>query len=368
MIYTVPDYYNEFKCIAGECEDTCCSGWQIVIDDRKLMEYMSSGKYPTIDMKEYVDFEEGVFKQQKDRRCKFLRDDNLCKLCFEYGEDALCKTCHLYPRHIEEFENVRETTLSLSCPEVARILLNKRERVELITTEDDKEETYEDFDFMLYSMLLDARDVMLEILQNRSIDIDVRAGMVLGLANDIDIRLSDGRLFTVQELLTYVASQEALSKSEKKIKDFTCNKSRVYRYMKKKFETLFKLEPIGYDWINLYTESKRNLFGRGEEHYTKWSERFDEYMSQKELTFDIQMEQILVYFVITYFCGAVYDGEIYGKGKLCIYSAYYIKELLKAAFIRNGGQLSQEEIEDITLRYSRELEHSDANLNRIEKF
>ncbi len=146
------------------------------------------------------------------------------------------------------------------------------------------------------------------------------------------------------------------------------DKKRVYEYMKKKFDRLFRLEPISYDWINLYTETNHILYKKGEDNYTKISKEFDEYMTGKSLSFDIQLEQILVYFIFTYFCGAVYDGNIYGKGKLCIYSAYYIKELLKAAFVRNGGELSEEEIQDIVLRYSRELEHSDINLSRIEEF
>lgn len=368
MIYTTPDYYEEFVCIADKCPDTCCSGWQIVIDDEYYKKYKSGKEFPSINMKEYVDFKEKVFKQSEDRRCAFLRDDNLCKLCFEYGEDALCRTCHLYPRHIEEFENVRETTLSISCPEVARIILNKYEPVKFITKETEEEEEYEEFDFMLYSALLDARDVMIEILQNRSIDIDVRAGMILGLANDMDVRLEDGRFFTIEELLDYAVTSDALEKSCVKINKFKSDKKRVYEYMKKKFERLFRLEPISYDWINLYTETSHILYKKGLEYYTEISDKFDKYMAEKSMSFDIQLEQILVYFVFTYFCGAVYDGNIYGKGKLCVYSAYYIKELLKAAFVKNDGEISEEEIQDIVLRYSRELEHSDINLSRIEEF
>ncbi|MEG0772579.1 hypothetical protein [Clostridium sp.] len=33
MKVPVPDYLKEFKCIASRCEDTCCDGWEIVIDD-----------------------------------------------------------------------------------------------------------------------------------------------------------------------------------------------------------------------------------------------------------------------------------------------------------------------------------------------
>ena len=39
MLYTIPDYYHEFSCIAGECEDTCCAGWQIVADEAALKKY-----------------------------------------------------------------------------------------------------------------------------------------------------------------------------------------------------------------------------------------------------------------------------------------------------------------------------------------
>ena len=103
------------------------------------------------------------------------------------------------------------------------------------------------------------------------------------------------------------------------------------------------------------------------ENYTDISEKFDAY-NKKDKRFDVILEQILVYFVFTYFCGAVYDSNIYGKAKLCVYSVYYIKELLKAMFVRNDYELTQEEIEDIVIRYSRELEHSDINLGKIEEF
>ncbi|MDO4189045.1 MAG: flagellin lysine-N-methylase [Lachnospiraceae bacterium] len=368
MVYTTPDYFDDFLCIADKCPDTCCSGWQIVINDEYLEKYKEKNTFPTINMHEYVDFKEKVFKQSEDRRCSFLRDDNLCKLCFEYGEDALCKTCHLYPRHIEEFENVRETTLSLSCPEVARIILSRFSPVKFISKETDEYEEYDDFDFMLYSTLLDARDVMIEILQNRSIPIDVRAGMVLGLCHDIDKRFNEDRFFTVQELLDYAVTTKALERSCEKIEKYKSDSKKVYDRMYKKYKKLFKLEPISYDWINLYTETEYILYKKGEKFYTEKSKEFDEYMCNKAISFDIQLEQILVYFIFTYFCGAVYDGDIYGKGKLSVYSAYYIKELLKAAYIRNDGEILEDEIQDIVLRYSRELEHSDINLNRIEGF
>ena len=167
MLYTIPDYYHEFTCVAGKCEDTCCAGWQIVADEASLENYKNETDTFAERLKESVNWEEGTFKQDKERRCAFLNQSNLCDMYTALGEESLCRTCKLYPRHIEEFEDVREVTLSVSCPEVARILMNKKEPVHFLTYETDEEEDYEDFDPFLYSKLLDARDVMIEILQDR---------------------------------------------------------------------------------------------------------------------------------------------------------------------------------------------------------
>ena len=82
---------------------------------------------------------------------------------------------------------------------------------------------------------------------------------------------------------------------------------------------------------------------------------------------EIQKEQLLVYFVSTYFCGAVYDGQVFSKMKMALLSAEAIGEILKARWLKNGRQLDEEDVIDVVYRYSREVEHSDENLKKIEK-
>ena len=78
-------------------------------------------------------------------------------------------------------------------------------------------------------------------------------------------------------------------------------------------------------------------------------------------------EQILVYFISTYFCGAVYDGRIWGKARMAVVSAFLIYELWKARWLKNEGTLDLEDMTEILYRFSRELEHSDQNLEQMEK-
>ena len=43
MIVRVPDYFSEFSCIAGDCKDSCCLGWEIDIDDKSYEYYKTIG-------------------------------------------------------------------------------------------------------------------------------------------------------------------------------------------------------------------------------------------------------------------------------------------------------------------------------------
>ena len=36
MRYLKPHYYDKFVCTAADCPDTCCAGWQIMIDEDSL--------------------------------------------------------------------------------------------------------------------------------------------------------------------------------------------------------------------------------------------------------------------------------------------------------------------------------------------
>ncbi|MBQ8038633.1 MAG: flagellin lysine-N-methylase, partial [Lachnospiraceae bacterium] len=195
MLYTIPDYYKEFQCIADKCPDTCCAGWQIVIDEQSLERYKKTrGKFFRRVLSS-IDWRKSVFRQDKEKRCAFLNENNLCDLYSACGEKSLCRTCRQYPRHTEEFEGVREITLSISCPEVARILMNRRTPVKFISYEKDGEEEYEDFDPFLFSILEDSRTEMIRILQDRELPIRTRVLLVLGIAHDMQGRINRQEMF-----------------------------------------------------------------------------------------------------------------------------------------------------------------------------
>ena len=373
MLYTFPDYYKEFTCTADKCEDTCCAGWEIVIDKRSLNKYKMALRTADRPVKRRlltsVKWVRGTFRQDKNKRCAFLNNSNLCDLYASLGKGALCKTCKLYPRHIEEFEDVREVTLSVSCPEVARILMNKKEPVCFLECEKTGTEEYEDYDPFLYSVLADVRDVLIQIAQNREILMEVRWKMIEGLAHDIQTRIERGQLFSCEEVLERYQSERAILHFEKICERDAADKHirrKAYEKTRKLYRKLHTLELLRDDWELLVYETEAMLYENTWEVYDGMKREFADWLTEYRPEWEIQCEQILVYFLSTYFCGAVYDGEADKKVQLALNSVCLIRELLLGRFLKNEKCLTMEDVTEIVYRYSREIEHSDPNLEAVE--
>lgn len=382
MLYTIPDYYKEFQCVADRCEDTCCAGWQIVIDQETLKKYKKiKGDFRKRIWKS-VNWFQGTFRQDKDKRCAFLNENNLCDLYLSQGEEGFCKTCREYPRHTEEFEGVREITLSISCPEVARMLMSRVEPVKFLNYEKEGEEEFEDFDPFLYSILEEARKEMISILQNRALSIEERVVLVLGMAHDIQGRVKRQTIFEGFDVIEKYTTPRALEYA----KAYACKKQKKrkdVRFAYRMFCHLQKLELLKEEW-GIWLEETKDLLYSDQQKYKKLQEEFTYYLKNpkeslyvekgnrqksecQRITEDILMEQLLVYFLFTYFPGAVYDGEVYAKVQMSVYLVWMIREMWLARWIKNEKTLNMEEMTELVYRLSREVEHSDLNLKQIEK-
>lgn len=351
MYYLYPDYYKKFHCTADKCIDTCCAEWQIVIDDDSLEKY---GKYEgdyQQTLCQNIDWEEGVFEHNKRGKCAFLRGDNLCDMYIHMGAGSLCSTCREYPRHTEEFENLREITLSLSCPEVAKIVMNTTEPVTFISKEDDEDESYEDFDYFLFSELEDVREEMICIMQNRSISIGDRIGKILQISASVQRHYDAGSLILWKE---FDESDRVRVNDEYEFFE------RVFLFLFEEFEILYP------QWAEVLVESRLFLFSEGREVFEQNKEEFETWWNTSGLTpLEIVLEQLVVYFISVYLLGAVYDENVLGKIDACIGHTIEIYLLLLGRWLKHG-ELAMDDVMEVVYRYSREIEHSDENLERAE--
>jgi lysine-N-methylase len=368
MQFTIPHYYNKFRCVAGECPDTCCAGWAIMIDDLTKKRYQMRKDAFGRRLNQWIDWKNGSFKQC-DGRCALLNKDNLCDIYKEAGPGMLCKTCRDYPRHIEEFEGVREISLSLSCEEAAGLILGCEEPVRFLTKEDERAESYPDFDFLLFTKLMDARDLILSFLQNRNMDCRLRIAMALGFSHDMQRRINEEKLYELDELMKRYQGTGGTEIVEQKMAVRRIEDRIRYEKMKKWFSLFRKLEVLNESWPQYLGTLKRILFDAGAESYEENRKAFHRYLMEEEgrkRQWEQWSEQLMVYFIFTYFCGAVYDGHPYVKAKLAAVCTILIQEMGQAVFKRNEGSLDFKEFVHLAHRFSREVEHSDLNLNTLE--
>jgi len=130
-----PTYAKGFRCIGPACEETCCVGWNVPVDQASYEKYQTLPAGPLrtlIDThilrapEEQAASQPGIFawiNLPRSLACPFLNEARLCQIQVEHGESYLCHTCATFPRTSYTIDSMQETTLTLSCPEAARLVL-----------------------------------------------------------------------------------------------------------------------------------------------------------------------------------------------------------------------------------------------------
>ena len=353
MKRTYPDYYDDFNCIADKCPQTCCAGWQIEIDEDALNRYREKAI-------KTVDFKHECFFQDKEKRCMNLNENGLCKLILEHGEDILCNTCRLFPRHIEEFENVREYSLSISCPEVAAYLLKRKEPVTYRTIEDDEVDTeeYDEEEQLVYIKLDLLRDAFFKIVLDRALSFAEKAGRILAIASEFQARMDD--ILMNGDDIDSVDVEGAIAADYQPMEITASNRYTIFKVMK-------KWEYTGDEFKDVLKMTEKALYKERSQDEADLEKEMMNSLSSQGIDWDILTEQILHYFLYIYFCGSAYDEFYFGQAQLAVATCLHIKDFAMA-HLKTHGTISPEDVIYFTYLYARELEHSVPNVLATERY
>ena len=138
---------------------------------------------------------------------------------------------------------------------------------------------------------------------------------------------------------------------------------------REELQVLRGLERLRPEWDQVLNQVERWLYQGTEETYRKIYEEFHRMygaLSSYKEEWENLGEQLLMFFVYTYFCGAVYDDMVCSKMELALFSVRWIQEILIARWLENGKKLTMQDVEEVSWQYAREVEHSDDNLNALE--
>ena len=166
MILRKSAYFDDFRCIASACPDSCCKEWDVQVDAVSAEIYRNlTGALGDRLRSVLQDVDGEAVMTIEDGRCPMWRQDGLCRIQAELGEEALCHVCREFPRLTHDYGDFIERGLELSCPEAARMILCAAPAPFIEEQTDGGEAEYDE---EAMEVLLRTRKQVLEILSDDS--------------------------------------------------------------------------------------------------------------------------------------------------------------------------------------------------------
>lgn len=328
-----PSYIKEFHCTAAACRDTCCAGWEIVLDEEALHRYKKvSGAFGE-RLKKEIKTEDGesYFALTKEKRCPFLDINGLCDIYKHLGEEALCDICTEHPRFYNWIGDYTEKGLGLCCEEAERLLFSHKEPLTFICTEPEEgEEIAEDL-----QALLQIRKEAFAILQNRERPFTERIAAFKQYMEQVQAALDGDMDISDEEALKNVCFP-----SEEKIR-------QILGF----YHTLDFLDPAWKQLLKQAESDAKNIAEKGADLLSADASR------------EYEWEHVAVYLLFRYCLEAIYDGDILTRAGLVCHCLELLAIL--AAEIALQSAYTTEKRDTLLRMFSREIEYCPENMEAV---
>ncbi len=146
-------FMSRFRCIGPACEQHCCGGWRIDVDEKHAaMLRVAAGndgsdrariRAALVNRRRDAPGKKRsppgpppqMLKVDGDGNCVLLEPDGRCHIHATLGPALLPDVCTAYPRRVVQIDKRKELTGSISCPEVARQVLLHEDAFEQVPLE-----------------------------------------------------------------------------------------------------------------------------------------------------------------------------------------------------------------------------------------
>ncbi len=379
MIESYPAYYERFHCIAGACEDTCCAGWEIDIDE-KTWEFYKQVKGPFGErlralIREYSPDDEDVYEShgfvlRADGRCPFLDDEGLCEIYRELGEAALCDVCTYTPRNFLEYGGRREIAISAACPEAGRLIYAENQRTTFVERESGEEleieESEEEIRFA--DQIRAARDRAIEILQNRELEIEERLCRFLFYAERVQECLNENAPEKIRNIEKSDGSEndsrlERADEARAAEKEEEPRAAEQYEYFLARLRIFSDMDSVNEAWERLLDRMRERYVDspRGILLYEEDGRKYREAMSRQGRLYEL--EHLAVYYVFLCVARCVDDYDFLGKAKFVAMCYLMNRDMDILRCGEQGGKISKKDRLAHAALFAREVEHSQDNMD-----
>ncbi|MDE5893154.1 MAG: flagellin lysine-N-methylase [Acetatifactor sp.] len=307
MKYIFTDIFKDFACVGGKCIDSCCfREWGILVDDITYQKYASLEEPLRSYICSHIEKTEQGYRiiEGSHGRCPFLNQQNLCDIYSMVSPEAMCDTCRIYPRKIEQYYDVVMGTMFVSCPEVARMLLEKETPIMFCFTEDQGENVSGNVDWILYNELINGLVTTTDILQDRDLALWQRFQLVLIVTSVIQEHIEKNDLTSLRETIECFRDKEYRRRMYEEYQVNPLEGRESWRFIYSLFEHIFsdKNASAGQE---TFEDRFRSIGAEDERTYQEWNNEF------KSMDLNIEYENLTVQFIFEYYMDALKGESLY---------------------------------------------------------
>lgn len=369
MKLRVPDYYDEFQCIADKCSDNCCiGGWEIDIDVDTYERYQQmSGETGEKIRSSIIQTEDGDYCFRLiDGRCPMLTEEGLCVVHKELGEKYLGVVCSQFPRYSEYYGTIKESGIGMACEEAARIMLCKNRKFTLnISPLEEKYEQDSEYDSEYAAKIFNVREVVFKILCKEDLSVNEKLIVILSLGNEVQKIINDGDYDTIKDITAEYTKEygvDILEDTRSMFDNGEFDNISLHDSIRQILVPYEEMEILNDTWESMLKDVIYSLFEQmDKDEYTALSEEFSTYISSREYEY----RQLLEYYVFRYFAKSIYDYDVLGKCQMLVTNFFMIKQMDMLKWLDNHRNYSFDDRMDIVHIFSRQVEYSEENIENL---
>lgn len=130
-------WFDEFKCMGGECPQTCCKGWLIPLDEEDEARFKRERGRLSLELFMATRAYTRNRMNLGSGECRFHTSEGLCKLQLQKGHDFIPWACRSFPRFYRNYGEFEERYLDLSCIAAAELFVKNAGSLRLVEDEDE---------------------------------------------------------------------------------------------------------------------------------------------------------------------------------------------------------------------------------------
>lgn len=383
----IPQYMNHFRCIGPDCEDSCCVGWRVVIDEDSYKRYRKAEDFelrPLLDKRitrnrsNPSSLNYAKIKLNPEGRCPFLNETDLCRIQLSLGEEALSITCATYPRIFNIINDALEKSATMSCPEAARLALLNKELMEFDYIQEAVLRTNEHKIIDTHALAManrpqryfwELRIFTIQVLQNRAYTLSERL-IILGLFYQKISEVADaGQVKEIPQLIAHYTNFIDSGTFREELARIPANPAIQMELLKELADEKVLQGVNSSRYMECYAQFLAGVSYTSDATVEEIAERYLQAYHEYYEPFMREREYILENYLVNYVFKNLYpfsgEKELFDNYVMMIIHYAMIKMHLIGMAAYHKESFSEDLVVKLIQSFARVVEHNSAYLHRV---